>query len=333
MRDISYFKAMKEALAEEMRRDEKVFMIGESIQGGAFLYSKGLVEEFGTDRIMDAPVAESGIVGGGVGSALTGYRPIVDLLFSDFMYSAGDEIFLKAAQWRFIHGGKLRMPLVILAAVGGGLMLGNEHSQTPCAMVLHKAGLKLAVPSNPYDAKGLLKTAIRDDNPVMYFWHKALAHMPASQGNKIAEAVSWSGVPDEEYTIPFGVADVKKEGSDVTVVAVSNMVNIALSIARELEGAIDVEVIDPRTLEPLDLETILKSVEKTRRLVIADEDMQRCSFASELGFQVMEHSLDHLIAPIKRVCAANYPIPGGFIEKHVLPQPAQVKRAIEEVMR
>ena len=319
MREIAYFQAIKEALIEEMERDERVFMIGESIRGGNWPYTEDLVHQFGEERILDTPIAETAITGAGIGSALAGYRPVVDLMFADFMYVAGDEIFLKAAQWRFLHGGKVNLPLVVIAAAGGGLNLANEHSQIPSAIVLHSPGLKLAVPSNPYDAKGLLKTAIRDDNPVIYFWHKALMTMTGE-------------VPEEEYTIDFGVADVKREGTDVTVVAVSAMVNHALTVAEELEGQISIEVIDPRTLEPLDLQTILKSVEKTERVVIVDEDTERCGFGAELGFQIQEKAFDSLDAPIKRVCAANYPIAGGFMEQHVLPQPADIRKAIEEVV-
>jgi pyruvate/2-oxoglutarate/acetoin dehydrogenase E1 component len=319
MREIPYFQAIKEALVEEMQRDEKVYMFGESIRGGNFPHTEGLVKQFGGERIVDTPLAETALAGVGVGSALAGYRPVVDLMFADFMYVAGDEIFLKASQWRFLHGGKVDMPLVIIAAAGGGLYLANEHSQIPSAQVLHTPGLKLAVPSNPYDAKGLLKTAIRDNNPVVYFWHKALMAMPGD-------------VPEEEYTIPFGQAEIKREGTDVTVVGVSKMVNDVLEIAQELEGKISVEVIDPRTLEPFDIETVLKSVDKTGHLVVVDEDTERCGFPAELCFQIQERGFDLLDAPIKRVCAANYPIAGGFMEQHILPQSAQIKKAIEEAV-
>jgi pyruvate dehydrogenase E1 component beta subunit len=279
---------------------------------------------------MDTPIAEAGISGAGIGAALAGYRPVVDLMFSDFMFIAADEILLHAAEWRFLHGGKVNVPVVFLAGVGGGLRLGAEHSQTPSSMVLHKPGLKLVMPSSPYDAKGLLKTAIRDENPVVYFWHKALTPVAAVRDQDSKDTGLW--IPDEDYTIPFGVADVKRKGSDVTVVGVSNMVNVALEVAAKLADDIDVEVIDPRTLEPLDLDTILESVEKTGRLVIIDEDTEKCSFASELGFQVIEHGFDFLDAPIKRVCAANCPIPGGLLEPYVLPQADGLKKAIEEIM-
>jgi pyruvate/2-oxoglutarate/acetoin dehydrogenase E1 component len=318
MRELTYVQAIQEGLAEEMRRDDKVFLMGESVRGGNFEHTVGLVQEFGPDRVLDTPICETAMAGAGVGAALAGYRPVVELMFADFMYIAADEIFLKAAQWRFMHGGQTTTPVVFMMAAGGGLMLANEHSRIPSALVLHHPGLKLAVPSNPHDAKGLLKTAIRDNNPVVYFWHKALMGMKGE-------------VPEEEYTVPFGQAAVVREGSDVTVVAVSAMVNLALEVARVLEGQISVEVIDPLTLEPLDLETIFKSLEKTNRLVIVDEDTERCGFAAELGFQVVEQGFDLLDAPIQRVCAANVPIAGGLMEQHVLPGAARLTAAIESV--
>jgi pyruvate/2-oxoglutarate/acetoin dehydrogenase E1 component len=246
----------------------------------------------------------------------------VELMFADFMYVTASEVFLNAAQWRFIHGGKTTMPLVFMMAAGGGLMLANEHSRIPGSLILHHPGLKLVVPSNPYDAKGLLKTAIRDDNPVVYFWHKAIMAMKGEVPDS-----------DEEYTIPFGQAAIRRQGGDVTVVAVSNMVNLSLDVAQQLEGeGLGVEVIDPRTLEPLDLETILNSIEKTNRLVIVDEDTERCGFAAELGMQIVEHGFDLLDAPIQRVCAGNYPIAGGFMEQHILPSRDKIKAAILETV-
>ena len=312
---------MSEAVAEEMERDEKVFIVGESVRSGGIggrAYT-GFYQKFGADRILDTPISETGIAGAGIGAALCGYRPVVDLMFADFMFVAGDEIFLKAPQWHFLHGGKVTMPVTFLGAVGAGLKLANEHSKTPLAPLLHFPGIKVVFPSTPYDAKGLLKTAIRDNNPVFFLWHKALSF-------------SAGEVPDGEYTIPFGVADVKKEGSDVTVVASGMMVHYALKVAADLEGQISVEVIDPRSYEPLDLNTILKSVEKTGRLVIADEDTERCGFAAELGFQVMEKAFDLLDAPIKRVCSPNYPIPGGYVEAAYLPNPDKIAAAVKEVM-
>ncbi|MBI5445271.1 MAG: hypothetical protein HY900_29175 [Deltaproteobacteria bacterium] len=319
MREISYAQAINEALAEEMARDEKVFLLGESIRAGGFGLTSGLVQVFGPERVLDTPICETAIAGAGVGASMAGYRPVIDLLFADFLHIAGDEVLLKAGQWRFVHGGRVQLPVVFFAGVGGGMQLGSEHSQTPASLVLRSPGLKLALPSDPHDAKGLLKTAIRDDNPVCFFWHKALLKMTGP-------------VPDGEYTVPFGVACVRREGTDVTVVGASNMVNLALAVAEELKDRVSVEVIDPRTLEPLDLETICASVRKTGRLVVVDEDRKRCGFAAELAAQVMEREFHSLDAPVQRVAAENLPIAGGHMEAHVLPQPEQIRRAIEAVL-
>jgi len=319
MREIKYLDAIKEALAEEMSRDEKVFLVGEGVQTGTFGTTTDLVDRFGPERVMDTPLAETAVAGIAVGAAMAGYRPVADLMFADFLYCCADEVLLKAAQWRLMHGGTLQVPCVFLAAVGGYRRLGNEHSHSPFAMVLNNPGLKLAVPATPYDAKGLLKTAVRDNNPVCYFFHKGLLGQTGP-------------VPEEDYTVPFGQAEVRRAGSDVTVVAFSLMQQMALEVAQELDGAVSVEVIDPRTLEPLDLEAILKSVSKTGRLLIVDEDTERCGFAAELTTQVVEHAFDDLDAPVKRVCAANFPIPGGAMEQYVLPNREQIKSAIMELV-
>ncbi len=318
MREIQYHKAINEAFIEEMERDETVYLMGESLRGANYPHSEGLAKRFGDQRVLDTPICEAAFCGAAVASAMTGYRPIVDLMFIDFMYTAADEILLKAPQWRFMHGGKVNVPVVFMGAAGGGMKLANEHSQIPSSIILHSPGIKLAVPSTPYDAKGLMKTAIRDNNPVMYFWHKQLMAVTGE-------------VPEEDYTIPFGVADVKREGTDVTVVAYSYMVQLALEVAKKLEGEISVEVVDPRTLEPFDLDAVLKSVEKTNRLVIVDEDTERCSFASELAAQVVDKGFTLLDEPIKRVCAGNYPIPGGYMEQHVLPSVEKIEAAIRSV--
>jgi len=319
MREIPYLTAINEALAEEMAKDETVFVIGEDVQAGTFMVTTGLVQKFGPDRVMDTPLSETAVAGACVGAAMAGYRPIADFMFADFMWCCADEVFLKAAKWRFIHGGKVNLPLVFLAAMGGGARTGPEHSQCPESVVLHNPGLKLALPSTPYDAKGLLKTAIRDNNPVVFFYHKQLL---GARGE----------VPEEEYTIPLGVADVKREGKDVTVVATSLMAQLALNVASELEGRVSVEVIDPRTLEPLDIDTIVNSVKKTGRVVIVDEDTKRCGVGAEIGMQIMENAFDSLDAPIQRVAAANLPIAGGYMEQYVLPQPNDIVAAIEAVM-
>jgi len=301
-----------------MARDDTVLVIGVDVQAGAFGTTTGLVQRFGPDRVMDTPLSETAVAGACIGAAMAGYRPIADFMFADFVFVAANEIITNAAKWRFIHGGKVSLPLVFFAAMGGGMRIGPEHSQCPESVIMHTPGLKLALPSTPYDAKGLLKTAIRDNNPVVFFYHKRLL---GARGE----------VPEEEYTIPLGVADVKREGKDVTVVATAAMVQLALGVAAELEGKVSVEVVDPRTLEPLDIDTIVNSVKKTGRVVIVDEDTKRCGVGAEIGMQIMENAFDSLDAPIQRVAAANLPIAGGYMEQYVLPQPKDILAAIEAV--
>ena len=319
MKELIYLQAINEAIREEMSRDEKVFVIGEDVQASTFGVTRKLVQDFGPERIIDTPISETAIAGAAVGSAMTGYRPIADLYFADFMFVCADEIINKAAKWRFISGGTQKLPMVIMAAIGGYNKNGAEHSQSPEAYYMHTPGLKLIVPSTPYDAKGLMKTAIRDDNPVIFFFHKMLLGLKGE-------------LPEEEYTIPLGQADVKKEGTDVTIVATSYMVHMSLKVAAELESKASIEVIDPRTLEPLDIDTIVESVKKTGRVVIVDEDIKRCGVASEIGMQIMENAFDYLDAPIQRVATANYPIPGGHMESYVLPQEADIVKAVETVI-
>ncbi len=320
MKQISYIMAINEALMEEMERNDKIFIIGEDVQAGVFGASRGLVARFGPDRVMDTPLSETVVAGAAIGAAMAGYHPVADFMFADFMWCAADEIFLKAAKWHFIHGGKVNLPVVLFGNVGGGARLGPEHSQTPTGLVMHVPGLKLVFPSTAKDAKGLLKTALRDNNPVVYFYHKRLLGLVGE-------------VPEEEYTIPFGVADVKKEGTDVTVVAVGYMVQHALNVAKELEGKVSVEVIDPRTLEPLDIDSIVKSVKKTGRAVIVDEDTKRCGITAEIGMQIIENAFDSLDAPIERVAAKNMPIAGAYMEQFVLPGPKDILAAIEAVTK
>jgi pyruvate dehydrogenase E1 component beta subunit len=312
--------AINEAFAEEMERNPKIFIIGEDVQAGAFRATTGLVKRFGPDRVMDTPLSETVVAGAALGASMCGYHPVADFMFADFMWCAADEIFLKAAKWHFIHGGKVQVPVVLFGNIGGGARVGPEHSQCPESIVMHTPGLKLVVPSCAADAKGLLKTALRDPNPVVYFYHKRLLGLPGD-------------VPDGEYTIPFGVADIKKEGKDVTVVATSYMVQHSLAVAKELEGKISVEVVDPRTLEPFDIDTIVKSVQKTGRVVIVDEDTKRCGVTAEIAMQIMEKAFDSLDAPIQRVAAANYPIAGAYMEQYVLPGPKDILAAIETVAK
>lgn len=311
--------AINEALDEEMERDEKVFIIGEDVQSGVFGASRGLIAKYGPERVMDTPLSETAVAGAALGAATAGYRPVADFMFADFMFVAANEIVNNIANWHFIHGSKVNLPVVLFANIGGYARLGPEHSQCPESFIMHKPGLKLVVPSDPYSAKGLLKTAIRDDNPVVFFYHKRLLGL---QGE----------IPEEEYTIPFGVADIKREGTDVTVVATSYMVQLSLQVAEEMKDKVSIEVVDPRTLEPLDIDTIAESVRKTGHVVIVDEDTRRCGVGAEIGMQIMEKAFDSLDAPIQRVAAANLPIPGAYMETYVLPQAEDIVAAIETVI-
>ncbi len=319
MKILNYWQAICEAFAEEMERDETVFIIGENVQESPFMITHGLVERFGPERVMDAPLSELANAGATVGAACAGYRPICDLTFADFVYCAADEILLKAAQQYFAQNGQVNAPCVFVGVAGGGFGTGPEHSHVPSAMILNNPGLKLVLPSTPYDAKGLMKAAIRDNNPVCYFFHKKLMGLKGE-------------IPEEEYVIPLGQADIKRKGTDVTVVATLYMVHHALAAAEKLKDEISVEVIDPRSLEPLDIDTIIESVKKTNRVVIVDEDTERCGVAAELGQQIMERAFDYLDAPVKRVCAANMPIPGAAMEKFAIPQLDQVVSAIKSVV-
>lgn len=319
MKQTVFMMALNEALNEEMERDEKVFIIGEDVQSGVFGASRGLIEKYGPERVMDTPLSETAVAGAALGAATAGYRPVADFMFADFMFVAANEIVNNIANWHFIHGSKVNLPVVLFASVGGYVRLGPEHSQCPESFIMHKPGLKLVVPSDPYSAKGLLKTAIRDDNPVVFFYHKRLLGL---QGE----------IPEEEYTIPFGVADIKRKGTDVTVVATSYMVQLALQVAEEMKDKVSIEVVDPRTLEPLDIDTIAESARKTGRVVIVDEDTRRCGVGAEIGMQIMENAFDSLDAPIQRVAAANLPIPGAYMEQYVLPQPKDIVAAIEAVI-
>jgi acetoin:2,6-dichlorophenolindophenol oxidoreductase subunit beta len=320
MREIAFWQAIHEGLAEEMARDETVFLMGECLRGGLWGTTKGLVDKFGEDRVLDTAISECAIAGAPVGAAIAGYRPIADLMFSDFFLIAADEICNKAAKWRFCHGGKTKLPIVYMSSTGGYIGSDAEHSQCNESLIMHTPGLKLVLPSTPYDAKGLLKTAIRDDNPVVFLYHKQLL---GTKGN----------VPEGEYTIPLGVADIKREGKDVTVVATGYMVSMALNVANHVqEKGVSVEVIDPRTLEPFDIETIVASVRKTGRVIIVDEDTKRCGVTGEIAMQIMENAFDSLDAPIHRIAAANYPLPAGkFLEKYVMPQPNDIVAAIQAV--
>ncbi|MHB1483688.1 MAG: alpha-ketoacid dehydrogenase subunit beta [Saccharofermentanales bacterium] len=332
-------QALRQALIEEMTHDGNVVLLGEDIGifNGSYRVTEGLYEMFGSERVCDTPISEIAIVGAAIGAAMTGLRPVAEIQFNDFMACAMDQICNQAAKIRLMMGGQVKVPLVIRSPYGA-TGRAAQHSQSLEAWFMHTPGLKVVMPSTPYDAKGLLKTAIRDDNPVIFFEHKML-YGATSPGGKAKSAVDdldevFRPAPEEEYFIPFGVADIKRTGKDVTVVATGLMVHKAIKAAKSLalEG-IDVEVIDPRTLVPLDENTIIGSVEKTGRLVIVSEDVITCGFAAEIAAIIAEKALFSLDAPIMRVCTPATPIPfAPNNESAVIPHEQNIIDAIKSVV-
>ncbi len=299
VRELTYGEAVREALAEEMRRDPRVFLIGEDVAeaGHPFKVLTGLVEEFGKERVIDTPISEPGYAGIGVGAAMTGMRPVVDVMFGDFITLAMDQIVNQAAKVHYMSGGKLKVPIVFRTTLGATRRSAAQHSQSLHAWVSHIPGLKVALPSTPYEAKGLMKTAIRDDSPVVIFEDKMMYRVKGP-------------VPAEEYTVPFGVADVKRAGTDVTIVATSSMVQVALAAATLLEEVgISAEVIDPRTTFPLDKQTLIDSARKTSRVLVVDEGYERYGVTAEIASVIAEGAFYHLDAPVKRIGAMDVPVP------------------------
>jgi pyruvate dehydrogenase E1 component beta subunit len=298
-RELTYAEAIREALAEEMRRDPRVFILGEDVAeaGTPFKVLSGLVEEFGKDRVIDTPISEPGFSGLGVGAAMTGMRPVVDLMFGDFLTLAMDQIVNQAAKVHYMSGGKLKVPIVFRTTLGATRRSAAQHSQSLHAWVSHIPGLKVALPSTPYDAKGLLKTAIRDENPVVFFEDKMMYKLKGP-------------VPADDYAIPFGVADVKRAGTDITIVATSSMVQVALGAAKLLdEMGIRAEVIDPRTTFPLDTQTLIESAKKTSRAIVVDEGYERYGVTAEIASVIADGAFYYLDAPVKRMGAMDVPIP------------------------
>lgn len=317
-----YREALNEALKEEMRRDETVFVMGEGIaeRGGSYKVTVGLLEEFGGMRVIDTPIAEASFTGAGVGAAITGMRPVVEILFADFTMLILDQIINQAAKYKFMTGGKGRVPMVLRTQGGSGNGLAAQHSQSIEALFYHIPGLKLVMPSNPYDAKGLLKSSIRDNDPVIFIEHKLLY---MEKGN----------VPDEDYTIELGKGDIKKQGKDITIVAWSNMVKHALAAADKLEEeGIKAEVVDPRTLVPLDINLIIESVRKTGRLLIVQEAVRRGGIASDIASYVNEAIFSELRQPVRILAGLNTPIPYNInLEKACVPQETDIIRTVKEI--
>ncbi|MGZ3611411.1 MAG: alpha-ketoacid dehydrogenase subunit beta [Ktedonobacteraceae bacterium] len=296
---MTFGQAIREALAEEMRRNPKVFIMGEDVAeaGTPFKVLAGLVDEFGPARVIDSPISEAGITGLGVGAAMTGMHPVIDIMFGDFIGLAMDQIVNQAAKVHYMSGGKLNVPLVVRTTLGASRRSAAQHSQSLHAWVSHIPGLKVALPSTPYDAKGLLKTAIRDSNPVIFFEDKMMYQLKGL-------------VPEEEYTIPFGVADIKRSGSDISIVATSSMVQVALEAAEILgKSGISAEIIDPRTTFPLDKLTLIESAKKTSRAIVIDEGYERYGVTAEIASVISEGAFYYLDAPVKRMGAMDVPIP------------------------
>ncbi len=324
MREITLSQAVNEAIAEEMRRDETIFLLGEDVAeaGTPFKILSGLVEEFGTDRIIDTPISEPGFTGIAVGAAMTGSRPIVDLMFGDFLFLIMDQLCNQAAKTHYMSGGKLNVPMVLRTNMGATRRSAAQHSQSLHALVAHIPGLKVAMPSSAYEAKGLLKSAIRDNNPVVIFEDKLMYQDKAE-------------VPEEEYLIPLGQANVKREGNDITLVAMSSMVQVAESAADMLAAdGISAEIVDPRTIVPLDEETILNSVRKTSRVMIIDEGHQSFGVSAEIAARVAEKAFYHLDSPVLRMGAMDVPIPfSPALEDLTVPTPERVYEQARQAVR
>ncbi len=322
MKTISYRDGLREALHEEMARDDSVFVIGEDviIHGGPYAVTQGIEERF-PGRIFETPIAEAGIVGVGVGAAMAGMRPVVELMYLDFVTCAMDEVVNQAAKMRYMTGGQAQVPIVIRLPCGHGRNLAAQHSQIMESWFMHVPGLQVVVPSTPRDAKGLMKTAVRSPDPVLFFEYKRLYTMEGE-------------VPEEEYTIPFGKADIKRDGEDVTVIAVGPMVAKALDAGVRLEDdGYDIEVVDPRTLSPLDVETICESVTRTGRAVVCEEDTTFAGTGAEIAAMIGEKCFPSLKAPVTRVGAPHVPIPfSAKLVNHVIPDVPRIVAAVRDVM-
>ncbi|MBU2054979.1 MAG: alpha-ketoacid dehydrogenase subunit beta [Proteobacteria bacterium] len=323
MREITYSEALNEALRQCMEADERVVVLGEDVgcYGGIFQVTKGLQERFGPDRVVDTPISEAGFVGASVGAALTGMRPVTEIMFIDFTTVCMDMIINQMAKMHYMFGGKGKVPMVLRTNIGAGRGTAAQHSQSFHSLFMHVPGLLVAAPATPHDAKGLLIEAIRNDNPVIFVEHKRLYNTKGP-------------VPEEMYTIPFGKAEVKRSGADVTVVATHALVLSALEAADEAAvSGIDVEVVDPRTLTPLDKETILASVRKTGRLLVADEDNKTCGFGAEIAAIAAEETIEYLKAPILRACSPDTPVPfSPPLEKRYIFGKEQLLSSINRLM-
>ncbi|MFP4510192.1 MAG: alpha-ketoacid dehydrogenase subunit beta, partial [Spirochaetaceae bacterium] len=322
-REITYAEAIREAMSEEMRRDDSIFFFGEDIgvYGGAFGVSVGMIDEFGPDRVRDTPISEAAIIGAAAGAAVTGSRPIAEIQFSDFISIGMDQLGNQAAKMRYMFGGHAEVPMVVRAPAGSGTGAAAQHSQSQEAWYCHIPGLKVVIPSTPYDAKGLLKTSIRDNNPVVFLEQKLLYRRKGD-------------VPEEEYTIPLGKADVKREGTDLTVVTWGRMVGMVLEVAESLKESFSIEVVDPRTLVPLDRDAIVASAKKTGHVLVVHEAVQTGGYGGEIVATVADsEAFYYLDAPIKRLGGLDIPIPyNPELERNAVPTPETIERAIRDLM-
>ena len=331
-RGLTIVQAMREAIREEMRRDESIFVIGEDIRiGGSFLFTLGLVDEFGPDRVINTPISEAGFMGLATGAAIQGMRPIVDFQYGDFLFCAMDQIVQQATKLRYMSGGQVKVPIVLQLPTGASGR-GAQHANSLEGFFFHIPGLKLVTPASPYDAKGLLKSAIRDDNLVLFCVHKQLY---GSKGRPLAKSsIARQHVPEEEYTIPMGVADVKREGTDITVVANLLMLHRVLNVTAELaEEGVSVEVVDPRCLVPLDVDTIVASVQKTGRLLVVEENNERGGWGAQVVADVASRAIGYIDGPIRRLATPDVPIPfSPVLEASVVPDEAKIRAAILELV-
>ncbi len=330
VRELTYVEALNEALREEMRRDDSVIVFGEEVAlaGGVYKVTKGLLEEFGPERVRDTPISEVAIVGAAIGAALVGLRPVAEIMFFDFAGIAFDQIVTHASKMRFTSGGQVKLPLVIRTQYSLGRSYGSQHTQFLAASFMQAPGLKIVLPSTPYDAKGLLKSAIRDDDPVLFIESGSLYVNKSYYGYR-------GPVPDEEYLIPLGKADVKREGTDVTVVALSRTVSEAVAAADILrEEGVGVEVVDLRTIQPMDYTTVEKSVRKTNRLIVAEDSVKTCGVSAEVAAYIAEYALDALEAPIVRLNSPPMPTPqSASLEREYMVTSDKIVEAVKKLLK
>ena len=331
-RQLTVVQALREAVREEMRRDEQVFVLGEDIRiGGSFLFTLGLLDEFGSERVLNTPISEAGFVGLAIGAAIQGMRPIIDFQYGDFIFTAFDQIMQQCAKLQYMSGGQVSIPLVFQLPTGASGR-GAQHANSVETVFCGIPGLKIATPATPYDAKGLFKSAVRDNNPVMFCVHK---HLYGSKGRQLAESsISRGHVPDEEYLIPLGRGDIKKRGQDITLVANGLMLHRSLNVAEALENeGLSVEVVDPRCLAPFDTDLVINSVVKTSRLLIVEEGSERGGWGAQLAADIAGQAIGFLDAPIRRVATPNVPIPfSPVLESAVIPDEARIRSVILELM-